>query len=87
MRLAGQVTLEAVLVTTLLLTHLAIPSQLLQTLGFDSVGNLHQGKKDIGGPDVCRMQQIPTPLQVAIQPNSTLTALGLRKSFFPMAAR
>ena len=40
--LAGQVALEAVLVPALLLTHLAVPAQLLQALGLDSVGNLQQ---------------------------------------------
>lgn len=43
-RLAREVTLEAILVTTLLLAHLAVPSQLLQTLGLDPIRDLQQLK-------------------------------------------
>lgn len=38
--LAVLVAFEAILVATLLLAHLTVPSQLLQTLGLDSVANL-----------------------------------------------
>ncbi|KAF2318774.1 hypothetical protein GH714_010616 [Hevea brasiliensis] len=37
--LAHTVALEAILVAALLLTHLAVPSELLETFGFDSVGD------------------------------------------------
>ncbi len=43
-RLAGQVTLETIFVSALLLAHLAVPSQLLQALGFDAICNLHTKK-------------------------------------------
>ena len=40
--LRSQVALEAILVSALLLAHLAIPSQLLQALGFDAISNLQK---------------------------------------------
>ena len=43
--LAVLVAFEAILVATLLLAHLTVPSQLLQTLGFDSVANLKYTKQ------------------------------------------
>ena len=39
--LRSEMTFEAVLISTLLLAHLTIPSQLLQAFGFDAVTNLH----------------------------------------------
>jgi hypothetical protein len=39
-RLAGQVTLETILVSTLFLAHLTVPSQLLQAFGFYAICNL-----------------------------------------------
>lgn len=47
MRLAGLVALEAVLIATLLLTHFAIPSKLLQTLSLDSVADRLRGEKSM----------------------------------------
>lgn len=44
-RLAHTMALESVLVATLLLAHLAVPSQLLQTFCFDSVGDRLRGEE------------------------------------------
>lgn len=51
-RLAGLVALEAVLITALLVAHLAVPAQLLQALGFDAVRNLrtHKSAVQFQGP-------------------------------------
>lgn len=43
--LAHAMALESVLVPALLLAHLAVPSQLLQTLRFDSVRNRLRGEE------------------------------------------
>ena len=42
-RLAGRVALEPVLVTALLLAHLAVPAELLQSLGLHLVGQVLDG--------------------------------------------
>lgn len=42
-RLAHAVALESVLVAALLLAHLAVPSELLQSFGLDSVGDRLRG--------------------------------------------
>jgi hypothetical protein len=43
--LAEAVTLEAVLIAALLLTHLAVPAELLQTLGLDAIGDRLRGQE------------------------------------------
>lgn len=50
--LRRQVALKAVLVPTLLLAHLAVPSQLLQPFGLDPVGDLQGTQNRIVSPSV-----------------------------------
>ena len=49
MRVAGLMTFEPIFISTLLLAHLAVPSQLLQTFGLDAVANSFGGEEVVLG--------------------------------------